>query len=62
MIRKEYGVYFITCDCCGDQVGEHYETFQDAVDGRRDDPNIRTRQVDCEWRDTCHECEGRIKR
>ena len=59
MILINYGKYKIICDCCGEQVGDDCDTWDDALKQRREDQNIKTRKVNNEWRDTCYECEGR---
>lgn len=61
MITKNYGKYIVVCDCCGEQVGDPQETWEDAVEARREDPDIKTRKINGEWRDTCRECEGRLQ-
>jgi beta-glucosidase/6-phospho-beta-glucosidase/beta-galactosidase len=55
MISKEYGKFTLSCDICGATADEEYETFQDAVDARKDIEwkSIRTSG---EWADVCPGC------
>lgn len=55
MISKEYGKYTLICDICGATTEEEYETFQDAVDAKRDIGWKRMR-TSGEWADVCPCC------
>ena len=58
MIEKEYGEYILICDVCGDATaGEGWQTFQEAVQHKRDN-GWRWRKIDGEWEDICPECQG----
>jgi Fe2+ or Zn2+ uptake regulation protein len=55
MISKEYGKYTLICDMCGATTEEEYETFQDAVDAKRD-TGWKSKKIDGEWVDLCPGC------
>jgi len=55
MISKEYGKCILSCDICGEQTGEEYESFQDALDAR-EDFGWKIKRVEGEWLDICPDC------
>jgi hypothetical protein len=55
MISKEYGKCILSCDICGAQADEKYESFQDALDAR-EDIGWKSKRVEGEWLDICPDC------
>lgn len=62
MISKSYGAYVVVCDTCGEELGETFDTFQDAVDGLKregwtseEDEFIGASARS--WINTCPECQ-----
>ena len=60
MIYKEFvGFYYLTCDVCGEESGQLFDEFNDAVEWKKNrDNGWRSRMVDGEWQDECEECQG----
>jgi hypothetical protein len=59
MIEKDFeGNYVLTCDHCGDECDDTFETFQDAVDFRKDRDNgwKAVKDFNGEWNDLCPSC------
>jgi len=56
MISKEYKKYTLICDICNGGTDEEFDTFQDAVDGRKE-IGWKVRKIDGEWQDVCPECQ-----
>lgn len=57
MIDKNYGSYMLICDICGDEAEENFDTFQDAVDGKKE-LNWESQKTNKGWEDVCPICNG----
>lgn len=55
MIDKEFGKFIVVCDTCGEE-GEPYDTFQDAVDSKKE-KHWMSLCIDGEWTDLCPDCK-----
>ena len=56
MIEKEYGHYIVACDVCTNEIDKTFETFQGAVDGRKEE-GYETLLISGQWVDICPECQ-----
>jgi hypothetical protein len=61
MIENEGGFgmdsFVLTCDICGEEANEMFDTFQEAVDFKRDRENgWISRKTSGEWEDVCPNC------
>lgn len=56
MIDKEHGEFFLVCDVCEETRGQSCDTWQDAVDSKKEQHWI-SRNVDGEWQDICPDCQ-----
>ena len=55
MITKEYGVYKIVCDICETTSCADYETFDEAVEGKKDN-GYQSKKYSDGWKDICSDC------
>jgi hypothetical protein len=55
MISKEYGKFTLICDICGAAAEEEYETFQDAVDAKKDN-GWQSQRINGDRVDICPDC------
>ena len=55
MITKEYGVYKIVCDICEATSCADYETFDEAVEGKKDN-GYQSKKYSDGWKDICSDC------
>lgn len=61
MIEKEDD-YVLSCDICGAEADETFETFADAVDYKRQaDNSWISKKIDGTWHDICSECAESYK-
>ena len=58
MIDKSYGQYAIVCDACGEISADKFETWQDAVDGKKLAGYI-SKPYKGEWIDLCEDCNSK---
>lgn len=56
MIDKQYGKYVLVCDICGDAASEDFETFQGAVEYKKEN-NWKSKKQGSEWLDICPDCQ-----
>lgn len=56
MIQKIYCGYVIICDNCEHQASESYETWQDAVDAKKEN-GFKSKKYGNGWMDLCEDCE-----
>lgn len=57
MIEKQHYKYILICDVCGEDSEECFDTFQDAVDGRKE-IGWKSEKNNNEWKDVCPNCSG----
>jgi len=58
MIQKCFKTYVLSCDICGSpDVEEQFDTFQDAVDYKKN-AMWETQRRNGEWEDICPECDA----
>lgn len=55
MIDREYGEYFLVCDVCDEESEECWDTFQDAIDGRKE-LGWKSKKTSKGWKDVCPNC------
>jgi len=55
MISKEYGKFTLSCDICGSASEKEYDTFQDAIDAKKD-IGWQSKKIDDQWADVCPDC------
>ncbi len=56
MINKIYGTYRLICDICGEEAGEEFAEFCDAVDYKKVE-GWESKKMHGEWVDICQECQ-----
>ncbi len=56
-IEKDGREFFVYCDICGETAREFFDTFQDAVDFKKEN-SWKSRAEKGEWLDICPECQG----
>jgi len=56
MINKEYGQFTYICDNCGAGTDEKFNTWQDAVDGKKD-IGWKSEKTSTGWLDLCPDCQ-----
>lgn len=59
MIQKEYGKFLISCDLCDQVCLDAFDTFQDAVDNRRDQGYKISKDTTGNWFDLCENCQNK---
>jgi transcription elongation factor Elf1 len=55
-VEKQYSEYVLTCDVCGQECDETFETFQDAVDYKNEN-GWDSEFYHGEWSDVCPDCQ-----
>lgn len=61
MINNTNGFYLLECDICGTDAPEVFDSFQDAVDYKKDPENgWKSVKVKGEWQDKCPDCQDDI--
>lgn len=56
MIDKQHGRYVIICDICCNEADERFDTFTEAVDGKKK-LRFRSKMEGGGWIDVCPECQ-----
>lgn len=56
MIDKSDGIYFLTCDICGEQADEPFFEFDHAVDYKKEN-GWKSQKHRGEWEDVCPDCQ-----
>lgn len=56
MIDKHFGDYIVICDICNEELEECFDTFQDAIDGKKK-AGWKSEQRSKGWLDICVECQ-----
>lgn len=56
MIHFQHGEYVVDCDVCEDNTLDGYETFQDAVDGAREEGWRTRKSAKGQWENVCPNC------
>jgi len=56
MIDKEYGLYELSCDICGELADDKFDDFQGAVDYKLDN-GWKSRKISINWEDICPKCQ-----
>ena len=56
MIDKFDELYSLTCDICGEEAGEQFDAFYEAVDFKKDN-GWKSQKVRGEWQDVCPDCQ-----
>jgi hypothetical protein len=56
MIDKHFGEYVLVCDICEEEAGERWETFQDAVEGKKK-LGWKSQNAGNGWEDVCPSCQ-----
>jgi len=56
MIDREYDGYILICDNCGHEANETIDTFQDAVDAKKELGWI-SKKDSKGWHDLCPDCQ-----
>lgn len=54
-IQTFYSETYLTCDCCEKEV--KFDSFYDAVDGKKEIGWISRKNVRDDWEDVCDECK-----
>jgi len=57
LIDKHFGDYILICDICGEDSEECFDTFQDAVDGKKDLGWLSEKRSKG-WIDICPDCKN----
>jgi hypothetical protein len=55
MIDKQFGDYVLICDICGEEAEEYFDTFHDAVEGKKK-LGWKSEKISKGWADICPEC------
>lgn len=55
MISIDKGMFYLSCDVCGDIAEPAFETFDEAVDYKVDE-GWKSQRRDSEWEDVCSDC------
>ena len=55
-IERDGNIYTVICDKCGAIIDEEYDSFQEAVQGKKDN-NWKSINIDGEWEDRCPDCK-----
>lgn len=56
MIDKHFGDYIVICDICSEELDEGFDTFQDAIDGKKKAGWISEKRSKG-WFDVCTDCQ-----
>jgi len=56
MIEKEYGLFILYCDICGEKADEDFNKFMDAVDYKKQN-GWKSQKHKGDWEDVCPECQ-----
>ena len=56
MIEKVSQFYSLTCDNCGEEVDEQFETFYEAVDYKKDNGWVSVKDKYGDWCELCPYC------
>ena len=56
MIDKSFGSYVLICDICQEESEERFDTFQDAVDGKKE-LGWKSQKTNKGWQDVCTNCK-----
>ena len=56
MIDKYHGNYRLICDICEEQADKEFDSFDDAVDYKRNN-GWKSQKKYGEWQDVCPECQ-----
>ena len=56
MIDRTCGSYDLTCDVCGEDAGEVFDDFYEAVQFKKDN-GWKSQKKNGEWEDVCPECQ-----
>lgn len=57
MIDREYGKHILSCDTCGEEVEERFDSFQDALDYQKQNG---WKSIPCGggiWQNECPSCQ-----
>ena len=57
MIDKQYGLYVLICDLCGNEEQQVFKAPQDAASHMKE-KGWKIRKSGDEWEDVCPECVG----
>ncbi len=61
MIDNQFGNHVLICDFCEEESEEYWDTFQDAVDGKKE-VGWSSQRTSKGWKDICPECaKGELK-
>lgn len=55
MIDKQYDSFYIRCDVCEEVSEEKFDTWQDAVDAKKD-LEYTSKKYANGWKDLCKDC------
>lgn len=55
-IQRDYKVYILICDICGDEAPEDFSEFDDAVEYKKEE-GWKSQNYRGEWEDVCPECQ-----
>ena len=58
MIEKEYNYFLLICDICSEPAEDFFETFDDAVAGKRK-ARWSSQKKEGKWQDVCPSCYGK---
>lgn len=56
MIDKSFGNYVLICDICQEESEERFDTFQNAVDGKKE-LGWKSQKTNKGWQDVCTNCK-----
>jgi len=59
MIDKQFGDYVLVCDFCEEEADECWDTFQDAVDGKKA-RGWKSQKTSKGWKDVCPSCAKEV--
>jgi hypothetical protein len=55
--NEGFDTYDIVCDNCGEETNEDFDSFQEAVEWKKDKSNgWKSKKVNGKWEDHCPEC------
>ena len=60
MIEKYYGLYLVSCDCCGDVMDDKFATLSEAMEVMKQ-KGWMSMKVDGEWNNLCPICLEEMK-
>lgn len=59
MIENNGGIYYLECDICGEDSGNDFDSFNEAVLWKKDRENgwVSRKDKEGNWEDVCENCK-----